>query len=191
TGRLARWALKLQEFDIVIGYRPGKSHQNADTLSRIPILPIAKEESKTESQVNNLEKEWTELQHEDNYCRRIIENLKKIQNGNKKGNINGYKLNEKQELIDRYGRIVVPIVKIREIMEENHDHILARHLGITKTLARLQRQYSWPNMRSDDTAYVNCCLKCARRKAFDTSKAPLQPFPPIDRVWERIAMDVV
>ncbi|KZS02280.1 Uncharacterized protein APZ42_000738 [Daphnia magna] len=88
AGRLARWALKLQEFDIVIGYRPGKSHQNADTLSRIPILPIAKVESKTEPQINNLEKEWTELQHEDNYSRRIIENLKKIQNGNKKRNIN-------------------------------------------------------------------------------------------------------
>ncbi|KZR97708.1 Uncharacterized protein APZ42_007265, partial [Daphnia magna] len=118
-------------------------------------------------------------------------NLKRIQNGNKKGNINGYKLNEKQELIDRYERIVVPIVKIREIMEENHDHILAGHLGITKTIARLQRQYSWPYMRSDVTAYVNSCLKCARRKAFGTSKATLQPLPPVDRVWERIAMDVV
>ncbi|KZR96634.1 Uncharacterized protein APZ42_008916, partial [Daphnia magna] len=46
-------------------------------------------------------------------------------------------------------------------------------------------------MRSDVTAYVNSCLKCARRKAFGTSKAPLQPLTPVNRVWERIAMDVV
>jgi hypothetical protein len=39
TGRLHRWALKLQEYDMVIGYRPGKSHQNADGQSRIPKPP--------------------------------------------------------------------------------------------------------------------------------------------------------
>ena len=41
SGRLARWALKIQEYDITIGYRPGKTNQNADSLSRIPILPAA------------------------------------------------------------------------------------------------------------------------------------------------------
>ena len=34
AGRLQQWALKIQEYDMKIGYRPG--HQNADFLSRIP-----------------------------------------------------------------------------------------------------------------------------------------------------------
>ena len=37
-GRLARWALKLQHYDFTIVHRAGAIHQNADGLSRLPIL---------------------------------------------------------------------------------------------------------------------------------------------------------
>ena len=36
SAKLARWALYLQDYDIVIDYRDGKVNQNADCLSRIP-----------------------------------------------------------------------------------------------------------------------------------------------------------
>ena len=36
SGRLGRWSLLLQQYDLIIHYRPGKANQNADTLSRIP-----------------------------------------------------------------------------------------------------------------------------------------------------------
>ena len=35
-GQLARWLERLQEYDFEICHRPGKKHQNADVLSRIP-----------------------------------------------------------------------------------------------------------------------------------------------------------
>ena len=35
-GRLARWILALQEYEFEIKHRPGKQHDNADTLSRFP-----------------------------------------------------------------------------------------------------------------------------------------------------------
>ena len=34
-GRLARWALSLQQFNMIIRHRPGKEHANADALSRL------------------------------------------------------------------------------------------------------------------------------------------------------------
>ena len=37
TGKLARWALILQEYDFVIQYRPGTHNTNADGLSRNPL----------------------------------------------------------------------------------------------------------------------------------------------------------
>lgn len=35
SGRIARWVLLLQEFDFTINVRPGKTHANADHLSRL------------------------------------------------------------------------------------------------------------------------------------------------------------
>ena len=35
-GRLTRWMIFLQQFDFEVEYRPGKNHENADAMSRIP-----------------------------------------------------------------------------------------------------------------------------------------------------------
>ena len=37
SGKLAQWGLALQEVDLTIHYRPGKSNVSGDTLSRFPV----------------------------------------------------------------------------------------------------------------------------------------------------------
>ena len=93
--------------------------------------------------------------------------------------------------MDLHDRLIVPHEKIIDILRENHDYMLAGHLGITKTIARIKRHYIWPGLKQYVVEYVNSCLKCAKRKSIGATKAPLQPLPPVHKIWERIAMDIV
>jgi hypothetical protein len=68
-----------------------------------------------------------------------------------------YKYNDKGEIIDLHNRLIVPLVKIKEIIEANHDHMLAGHLGIAKTLARIKRQYKWPQMKQHIVLHIKSC----------------------------------
>ena len=43
-GQLARWIEELSQYHLVVEYRPGKRHANADALSRIPVTPAMGEE---------------------------------------------------------------------------------------------------------------------------------------------------
>jgi hypothetical protein len=42
-GRLARWRLRLLEFDFEVEYSPGKEHKVADPMSRLPTSPQPEE----------------------------------------------------------------------------------------------------------------------------------------------------
>ena len=43
TGQLARWLERITEYDIEIVYRPGRRHNNADTMSRMPCKQCGQE----------------------------------------------------------------------------------------------------------------------------------------------------
>jgi hypothetical protein len=66
--------------------------------------------------------------------------------------------------------------------------MLAGHLGIAKTIARIKRDI-WKGLKRDVVIHVTSCILCARRKAIGATKAPLQQLPPVYEIWERIAVD--
>ena len=116
----------------------GKTNQNADCLSHIPKPLIATITSKN----------YTELataQREKEYCREIIDSLENDETTSK---IN-YQLSEINELLSKDGKLVVPERKKTEILEFNHDYMLAGHLGIVKTTARIQKHFTWHKLKED------------------------------------------
>ena len=64
SGRLARWALLLQQYDFEIVHRPGKVHGNADSLSKRPYVT---------SEFNSLQREDPQVSKTREMQRRDVE----------------------------------------------------------------------------------------------------------------------
>lgn len=57
-------------------------------------------------------------------------------------------------------KLYAPTAMKKSLMEYYHDHPMAGHLGMTKTIARLKLRFYWPKMSSDAKKYVASCTIC-------------------------------
>ena len=183
TGRLARWSLYLQHFDMEIHYRPGKLHQNTEALSRSPVYAIVNPKYFVD--------DWINAQQEDKFCKVLIEKHTGKALPDHFGEEDSFKILTNGLLATAREKIVVPVEFKKEIMVRFHDHNLAAHMGIEKTLANIQNKYFWPKMAMDVRKHVTNCLICAKLKAAKVCKAPLQPIPIAEYLWQRVAMDII
>ncbi|UYV60444.1 hypothetical protein LAZ67_1001171, partial [Cordylochernes scorpioides] len=188
TGRLARWALKIQEYDFDIIHKSGKKHMDADGLSRGPLPETDWFEDYERLFLNQI------INEEDEF----IENVKKSLKGSKRAitqnfkEENGclYKKNPNPE--GRAWLLVVPKKRRKEIMSEFHNHMLNGHLGVARTTYRLKNKYHWPSMLKDVSEFVKTCHLCQSRKGSNQSPSGLlQPIPPANYPFDRIGIDFV
>ncbi|UYV64718.1 hypothetical protein LAZ67_3001747 [Cordylochernes scorpioides] len=188
TGRLARWALKIQEYNFEIIHKSGKKHLDADGLSRGPLPENEWDEDYERLFLNQIidEKDY------------FIENIKENLSGNKRSitqnfkEENGclYKKNPNPE--GREWLLVVPKKRRKEIMSEYHNHMLNGHLGVARTTYRLKNKYYWPSMLKDVSEFVKTCHLCQSRKGSNQLPSGLlQPIPPANYPFERIGIDFV
>jgi transposase InsO family protein len=80
----------------------------------------------------------------------------------------------------------------RKLLFEMHDAPTGGHLGVRKTIHKMQEQFWWLGMRKDIEDYVRGCVVCASTKA--SQQLPtglLHPLPIPSRPWETISIDFV
>lgn len=73
-----------------------------------------------------------------------------------------------------------------------HDHMLARHFGISKTSELLQWTFWWPRREKDHKRHVESCTTCIRNKnSKSRAWGLLKPLPVPNRPWRMISIDFI
>uniref|UniRef100_A0A8C9TDM7 Gypsy retrotransposon integrase-like protein 1 n=1 Tax=Scleropages formosus TaxID=113540 RepID=A0A8C9TDM7_SCLFO len=185
SGRLARWCLRLQDFDFEVVHRPGSANLVPDALSRNPACdptePVDLLPSYATIGSLNLRRQplliledkqqLKSLQQGDQVIASLFTELESgscvdstdfcIQDGlvyfmDKRASCRLHPL--------KALRFYVPGLLRGTLLRYFHDHPMGGHLGITKTLGRLQRRVYWPGMRGDVKRYVQSCVTCQLSK---------------------------
>lgn len=185
SGRLARWSVKLQQFDFEIVHRKGSDHVVPDALSRsVPKMALI------DFDPADVRDHWYI-----GMISRVIENPILYPQ---------WRLND-GKLYKRLKRpypelenpanswaLVVPKDNRKRVMRAEHDSPTAGHAGIHKTFARVSATYYWPRMKADVTQYVKSCPVCAETKP--EQKAPpglLLSRPHVAQPWDLVCIDIV
>ncbi|UYV85023.1 hypothetical protein LAZ67_X004325 [Cordylochernes scorpioides] len=196
TGRLARWALKLQEYNVTVVYKSGRKHQDADCLSRNPLQLESEEAYNDEDDdipsitaLTCFEAE----QRKDPKINKLIDETE-IFGAESKGYemLKGTLYKKNFDPLGNQHLLVIPKHLRLELLKSLHDAPTAGHLGFSKTYERVKNKYFWPGLLRDIRKYVAHCKECQRKKQ-STQKPPglLKAIPPASSPFQRVGMDLL
>ncbi|GFT87135.1 hypothetical protein TNCV_1938251 [Trichonephila clavipes] len=189
SGRLARWALRLQEYDFDVKYKTGKKHSDADALSRNPVEEETETSDKFLAVTTSMNLAMEQKKDQD------LAKLKLLSNSSK---------NEEFRFIDGIlcrknfdpdGKLWLPVIPKHlraDILRHFHDAPTAGHLGFAKTYDRIRKRFYWPGMYRNVVRYVMHCRECQRRKSVpQRPPGRLVPIPPAIAPFHRIGIDLL
>ncbi|KAJ2941462.1 hypothetical protein O0L34_g3683 [Tuta absoluta] len=201
TGRLARWALLLQGYDLTIKYQPGRLNAVADALSRSSCDDDTTECGICEVVVEiptRSTKEIREEQLKDKSIRRIVDSLEEKASredatywSNKGYFMNNgmlYRNHPDAEVDD--GQLIVPEHEWANVLSVYHDDPLAGHYGAEKTYKKIAKRYFWSGMRKYIESYVKNCINCQRYKPSNQKPAGLLQTTAMNQRFESVAFDL-
>ncbi|GBP58569.1 Retrovirus-related Pol polyprotein from transposon 17.6 [Eumeta japonica] len=200
AGRLVRWAMKLQSFNLRVSYTPGKANVLADSLSRPPFETEARESCDVCTVLIDTPR-WEATafrkdQLDDPELSKIIIGLE---------NTNDLEVNRWTErgyhmckgVLYRYTdteteepQLVVPENRRKQVMVECHDSATAGHGGINKTLHRISQQFYFPGMRRYVINYLKTCVECQRYIPDNLKPMGLLQTPVPAQRFEVVAVDL-
>ena len=205
SGRLARWSLRLQEYDVTVVYKSGRKHSDADCLSRAPVesaTGCAKDDDDDDRFLGAVSaNDMAALQRDDPELRALIDHLE-----GRGGTIPRSFSRVLPTFAIRQGvlykknfadgnttwLLVIPTGLREEIFQACHDDPTSGHLGYSRTLARIREKYYWPKLPKSVHQYTRSCHECQRRKKPPTRPAGLlQPIAPPTAPFQQIGMDLL
>jgi hypothetical protein len=194
SGRLARWSMFLQEFDMVINYRPGKEQEHVDALSR----------SDGDAQEIQLEARaylgyeiasYSSDIMEDGPLRTFVVSKKHAAGINRKTKnrvereASSYEFSENQMWYVKDDKnLKVPEKEKRMDLVVNA-HLLG-HFGTEATYQRLKETYYWYRMYKDVARICHACKVCNQHNDGPRMDALARPTT-VSRVFEKVGMDLV
>uniref|UniRef100_A0ABD2WYB9 RNA-directed DNA polymerase n=1 Tax=Trichogramma kaykai TaxID=54128 RepID=A0ABD2WYB9_9HYME len=186
-GRLARWSLELQEYDITVEYRPRALNHVPDALSRMHEQPqdeIAATQEKPQNNDPWYDRMYTAVQQQAN----AYPDWKIV--GKKLYRYKPSRDDDEQMGEGEAWKLVLPKEKRAEALYEGHDELTSGHLGSRKTYRRIATLYFWPNMQKDVNEYVKNCLICQQCKVEQFAPGGLMGRRQITQPWEMVAADI-
>ena len=91
---------------------------------------------------------------------------------------------------NKHLQLVLPSAWIPDVLYGCHNSIIAGHLGVRKTLEKIQHRLYWPGQRKDVEMWCGKCAVCCSRKTPNRLRAPLE-VSMVSRPLERVAMDIL
>ena len=89
-------------------------------------------------------------------------------------------------------QVMVPVQLRNRIMELAHGSIMGGHMGIKRTVDKIQSAFYWPGIQGDVTRYCKSCDVCQKTVNMGSvPKVPLEKMPLIDKPFKRVAIDLV
>lgn len=185
SGRIARWALELQQYSFDIRYRKGKQNVIADALSRQPIEEIFGLDANTEIRSDPMD--WVELKKAEVTLAPERYPDYRVENGHLYRHLAPISNDEDCAA----WKLCVPTHLRSRVLADNHDVPTAGHLGTRKTIARITSNYYWPRMFQDIRRYIRQCESCQKYKPQQRQAAGRMLTQFAEEPWVIICADFV
>ncbi|PNX96205.1 Ty3/gypsy retrotransposon protein, partial [Trifolium pratense] len=184
TPEQQKWASKLQGFSFEIYYKPGKTNQVADALSRrhtdeAIFMSIS---SPLPTLLANLRQYYRDQEGKTLVLKSETDaNMKQV-----------FRFTD--GLLYFKEKIYLPDVSdLRQaIIKEYHCTPMAGHSSVQPTLSRISASFLWPGLYTDVKQFVKTCTTCQQNKYLPTKKQGLlQPLDIPSQVWQDLSMDFI
>ena len=170
-GHLSRWTIFLQQFNFQFEYKPGRSHGNADTMSRRPsTVNVLAAIHQLDIDPDNMRR----TQLADEQLAPVIKALEEgkplpagsvprlhrtfIQNG-----VLCRKFKSSSSFSMPKTQLVIPSHIKATVLQQLHQN--AGHHGLHKTTESMKERFYWPGYELDIKKWVRECQQCQQRNA--------------------------